>query len=101
MEFQLPIGVQENEMPELSLCSQPSAMHMHVMRHLQPLHAGPNTVLVSQVCLFPTVGKQRSHHIRLYFFLPWENNMFWRLGQGRMKREDKQTVILLKILVEF
>lgn len=91
----------KNGMPEISLCSQPPAVHTHVMHHLQPLHTGPNTVMLSQVCLFPTVGKQRSHHMRPYFFLPCENNMFWRLGQGKRKRKDKQAVILLKILVEF
>lgn len=45
--MQLPARVQEKEMPEISLCSQPPTMHL--MHHLQPLYT-PWCCCLGSVC---------------------------------------------------
>lgn len=113
---QLPTEVKEEGLSEISLFSLPTAAPGSMEQDLEPLSAEPTTTPVLRdvrtwLCM---AGEQKNKykyfpvwqgpdrfllyvHIGLYFFLPWENNMSWRLGQGKRKRTNKQTVTWLEI----
>lgn len=112
---QLPTDVKEEGMSEISLFSPPTAVPGSVEQDPEP-PAEPTKMPVLRdvwtwLCM---VGKQRNKykdfpvwqgpdrfllhvHIGPYFFLPWENNVSWRLGQGKRKRTNKRTVTWLEI----